>query len=89
MHLNGSRIVITGASEGIGRELTLQLAKERARLVLAARLRDKLFDVCDRCVKSGGEAFAVTPDVRIEADCSNLIEEAPDRAVGGYFREPR
>jgi NAD(P)-dependent dehydrogenase (short-subunit alcohol dehydrogenase family) len=35
-------VVITGASEGIGRELALALAVRRANLVLAARGQEKL-----------------------------------------------
>ena len=43
--LKGKRILITGASSGIGRRLAEQLAKEEARLVLVARSEDHLREV--------------------------------------------
>ena len=41
----GKTIVITGASEGIGRALALALAGQRARLALAARNADRLAEL--------------------------------------------
>ena len=38
----GKVIVLTGASEGIGRALALAMAGQRPKLVLAARNRDRL-----------------------------------------------
>src|ERR1700738_1976763 len=42
MDLSGARIIVTGASSGIGKALALQLAREKARLMLASRNQDKL-----------------------------------------------
>ena len=42
---NGKAIVLTGASQGIGRALALALAAQRPRLVLAARDRGRLEEV--------------------------------------------
>jgi NAD(P)-dependent dehydrogenase (short-subunit alcohol dehydrogenase family) len=75
-------VVLTGASQGIGRQLALQLAAEGARLILAARSEDDLKLAAAACRAAGGEAVAVPTDVGVEADCRALI----DRAVAEYGR---
>jgi short-subunit dehydrogenase len=74
--------VITGASDGIGAELARQLAREKARLVLAARTAATLEKVAAECRVAGAEAIAVPADVSVEADCRALVE----RAVAAYGR---
>ena len=49
-------IVITGASEGIGAELARQLARDRPKLVLAARGAEGLERVRRECRSRGAEA---------------------------------
>ncbi|MES3154690.1 SDR family oxidoreductase [Sphingomonas faeni] len=56
-NLAGRRIVITGASSGIGAATAVAFAKAGARLVLGARGKDGLDDVAQRCVEAGGSAF--------------------------------
>ena len=74
--------VITGASEGIGRELALQLADRGAWLVLAARDAAKLHAVAEECRARGGRALAVPTDVGDREQCIRLV----DRAVREYGR---
>jgi short-subunit dehydrogenase len=61
--MKGSRIILTGASEGIGRALALALASRGARVALAARDRERLESLAQQCRAAGGEAFAVPTDV--------------------------
>ncbi len=75
-------VVITGASSGIGRELALQLARQEARLVLAARSADRLEALAAECRAQGGEALAVPTDVTVESECAALIARAAE-AYGG------
>jgi short-subunit dehydrogenase len=75
LFLNKS-IVITGASQGIGRELALLLAEQGAFLTLAARNTDLLSGVAALCVQKGGKAIAVTADITKEQQCSELIRRA-------------
>ncbi|MGI6199120.1 MAG: SDR family NAD(P)-dependent oxidoreductase, partial [Candidatus Cloacimonadaceae bacterium] len=53
-------IIITGASQGIGSHLALQLSRQGANLTLAARNAEKLARVVKLCNKNGGKAIAVT-----------------------------
>lgn len=69
-------IVVTGASEGIGRALALTLAPQRPRLVLAARNRDRLQTCADECTEVGAECLVVPTDVTDEAECARLIDAA-------------
>jgi NAD(P)-dependent dehydrogenase (short-subunit alcohol dehydrogenase family) len=65
--LAGKNILITGASQGLGREMALRFAREgAAALSLVARHGDKLKAVRDEVCKVGPKIDAVT----IEADVS-------------------
>ena len=75
-------IVVTGASEGIGRAFCHALAPQRPRLVLAARNRDRLESLAAECVAQGAEAVAVPTDVTDPQACRALIEAAVDRFGG-------
>ena len=72
----GKVVVLTGASEGIGRALALAFARERARVVLAARSRDRLVSLADECRALGAQAFAVPTDVGRREDCESLADAA-------------
>jgi short-subunit dehydrogenase len=80
--LAGRRIIVTGASEGIGRALALALAAGKARLVLAARDASRLETLARECRAAGGEAHPVPTDVANAQDCEWLIAESM-RALGG------
>ncbi|KAJ1724391.1 hypothetical protein LPJ53_001347 [Coemansia erecta] len=53
------RVVIVGASSGIGRSLALEYARHGAELLLCARRQDKLKDVADACTAISGKATLV------------------------------
>jgi 3-oxoacyl-[acyl-carrier protein] reductase len=55
--------LITGASQGIGRATALALASAGAKVIVAARNREKLDALVQEIVASGGQAMAVTMDV--------------------------
>ena len=77
MHtFEGKVIVLTGASEGIGRALALALASARARLVLAARSAERLATLAQECVARGAQVLVVPTDVSKRADCTALVDAA-------------
>ena len=69
-------IVITGASEGIGRALSLAFAPQKPKLVLAARNEDRLNELKDEVELLGGEALVAPTDITDEEACKNLIQAA-------------
>jgi len=63
MKRSNLRVVITGASSGIGAATAIAFAREGARLVLGARGREGLEDIARRCRDAGGLAEVRTVDV--------------------------
>jgi len=69
-------IVITGASEGIGRALSLALARQKSKLVLAARNENRLDELKKEIESFGAQALVKPTDITNEDACKNLIEAA-------------
>ena len=80
--LRGAVVLITGASAGIGRAAALAFAQEGARLLLAARRRDRLEEVAATARALGGEALVAETDV---AD-RRQVHAAVDKAVSAFGR---
>jgi short-subunit dehydrogenase len=78
MEIRDKVVIVTGASEGIGRATAKALAREGARVVLAARSDEKIAELAHELPGS----LAVHTDMRNPADIQNLI----DRAIAVYER---
>lgn len=72
----GRRILITGASSGIGRCLAELACDAGARLILAARSADRLDEVARQLRERGGQAVAIPADITNEEDRSRLVQAA-------------
>jgi NAD(P)-dependent dehydrogenase (short-subunit alcohol dehydrogenase family) len=70
---SGKVILITGASEGIGRSLALVLAAQGAQLALNARDAARLDEVVGACTALGASALAVPGDVSRPQDCAQVV----------------
>ena len=55
--------LVTGASQGIGRDTALALAEAGAKVAVAARNEEKLAALVKEITAAGEEAFAVKMDV--------------------------
>lgn len=55
--------IVTGASQGIGESIAMELAREQAEVLLVDVQKDKLEKVVDKIKKAGGKAAAYSVDV--------------------------
>lgn len=74
--------IITGASSGIGHAAAQLFARQGAKLVVAARRRDKLQALVDELRASGADAIALDGDVREERFAKALVDLAIQRFGG-------
>lgn len=72
---NGKVVFLTGASSGIGEGLALALAKRGAVLGLAARRKEQLEDLADRCKVANGWARVFPLDVTDEIAVAQAADE--------------
>ena len=71
--LDGKVAIITGASKGIGRALSLCFAREGAAVVCTARSADLVKETAQMVQKAGGRAIAVTCDAAVEGDVKRMV----------------
>jgi 3-oxoacyl-[acyl-carrier protein] reductase len=71
--------VVTGASQGIGRDTAHALAEAGAKVAVAARNEEKLTELVQEITAKGGEAFAVKMDVadieQIKSGFKSILEK--------------
>ena len=71
--------LVTGASQGIGRDTALALTESGAKVVVAARNEEKLAALVGEIVLAGGQALAVRMDVadteQVRAGFKQVIEK--------------
>ena len=71
--------IVTGASQGIGRDTALAMSSAGAKVVVAARNEEKLTTLVNEIAAGGGEAFAVKMDVadaeQIKAGFKQVLEK--------------
>ncbi|MGI4799090.1 MAG: SDR family oxidoreductase [Janthinobacterium lividum] len=78
----GQRVVITGASSGIGAATAIAFAEAGARVFLGARGREGLDEVASRCVAAGGSATVRPVDCTDASAVAAFAAEACD-LLGG------
>ncbi|KAG5578978.1 hypothetical protein H5410_049605 [Solanum commersonii] len=87
--LNRKVVMVTGASSGIGRELSINLAKAGCKIIVSARRVDKLKSLCNHInssSKSEGPALnAIAVELDVTANGGN-IEAAVQIAWDAFGR---
>lgn len=76
---SGKVALVTGASSGLGEATAIRLARDGARVVLAARRVEQSEGVVRRIRESGGEAQFVAADVSRAEDVERLVKATLDR----------
>lgn len=71
-------IIVTGASQGIGRSIATVCARQGAAVVLAARSAGTLGTIAGAIRTAGGDALAVPTDVTVEAEVERLVAQTLD-----------
>src|SRR2546426_4357871 len=73
MRVEGRVALVTGANRGIGRALSLELARRGARVALAGRQQDELEEVRREIEAGGGSAVAHAFDVQNNDEVHALV----------------
>ena len=79
MKLKNKVAIVTGGGKGIGEEISLGLAKEGAKVVVADLDKENSSNVVAEIIKNSGDAIYVETDVSNEESVKNLISETINR----------
>mgnify|MGYP001474705037 FL=1 len=97
MRLQGKIAVVTGGAQGLGRAITLGMAREGAKVVVADLQADKAESVAKEARALGAEALALEVNVASEPSVQRLADETFKRFgavdilvndAGVYLRSP-
>ena len=79
MKLKDKVAVVTGASKGIGKAIATRFAREGAKVVLSSRSMNALEEGVGEIKAFGGEATALSVDIRKVESINELIKNSVDR----------
>jgi short-subunit dehydrogenase len=80
--VEGKRILVTGASSGIGKTLALKIGEAGGEVMLVSRTREKLEEVAAEIEELGGKAHVHPADLSDLDDIERLAKEVVDEHGG-------
>lgn len=81
--LKGARVLVTGASTGIGEQIAYHYARFGAQIVITARREHVLQQVAEKCLSLGAQkALYIAADMASETDPDKVVSFALDRLGG-------
>jgi 3-oxoacyl-[acyl-carrier protein] reductase len=77
--LAGKVAIVTGAGRGIGRAISVALARESATIVLASRSEQHLQQTADMVTEAGGKAQIIPTELTKEQSIKNLVSQTAEQ----------
>ena len=77
--LNDQVAIVTGASQGLGRAMAIELAANGATVICVARNAEKLADTVKAITDAGGKAEAVSCDVQDRESVDNVVDDVAEK----------
>ncbi|NWH68439.1 DHI1 dehydrogenase, partial [Geococcyx californianus] len=81
--LRGKRVVVTGASSGIGEQMAYHLARMEAHLLLTARTEAKLQKVVERCLELGAASARYVSGSMEDTKFPEVVVKEVENTWGG------
>lgn len=76
MDLKGKVAIVTGASDGLGKQVALKLAKEGVSMALIARNEERLTETKQQCIELGSPKVEIyICDLKLKEDIKNTVEK--------------
>ena len=82
MKLDGKTAIVTGAAQGIGKEIACSLAKEGASVVVSDIDIEHAEQTAAKIKKMGRETLVIKADVSVPEEAANIVEETIDKLGG-------
>ncbi|XP_010311577.2 11-beta-hydroxysteroid dehydrogenase 1 [Balearica regulorum gibbericeps] len=81
--LRGKRVIVTGASSGIGEQMAYHLARMEAHLLLTARREAKLQKVVERCLELGAASASYVSGSMEDTTFPEVVVKKAENTWGG------
>ena len=75
MRLSDKVAIVTGGNRGLGRAICMAVAREGARVVVAARSTERNLQVAQEITSQGGQAVGIALDVSVPSSVEGMVQQ--------------